>query len=376
MKRRTFLNNLALIGWILPDLYRTDVKKKSQNTCMKEMQKNWIWLRPAGQLSLDELKKEFSRLKLSGIDAVLALCYDGRYAYYGSQVVPVKSRFLEEILPLAKSHDLEVHAWIFSLICNMDSIIESHQDWFNINRDLKSSCAEPPYVGYYRWLCPSHPEVVQFVQNIVTELCQYSELAGIQLDYIRYPDVILPKRLQGKYGLVQDRELPEFDFCYCDICRKNFEAISNKDPLNLESPENDLDWRSFREQKISSLVSKFAGIVRKENKTISAAVFATPTLAKKYVRQDWSNWDLDAVFPMIYHNFYDQEVKWIEQATKEGKMALSDRMALYSGVFIPSILAEDLHAVLKRVRAGGADGISFYSWNAMTAAHWQVLGEK
>jgi uncharacterized lipoprotein YddW (UPF0748 family) len=214
MKRRTFLNSLALSGWLLPSLYGINVKQESINNPIKDIQKTWIWLHPVEHLSLDELKEELSRIKLSGVDAILVLCYNGRHAYYGSHLVPVKNAFLERILPLAKSQDLEVHAWIFSLICNMDSIIKSHQDWFTINRNLKSSCEEPPYVNYYRWLCPSQPEVVQFVQNIVRELCQYSELAGIQLDYIRYPDVILPKSLQRKYGLVQDQELPEFDFCY------------------------------------------------------------------------------------------------------------------------------------------------------------------
>jgi uncharacterized lipoprotein YddW (UPF0748 family) len=109
---------------------------------------------------------------------------------------------------------------------------------------------------------------------------------------------------------------------------------------------------------------------------ISAAVFATPALAKKYVRQNWSNWDLDAVFPMIYHNYYDQELTWIAKATKEGKMTLADRVALYSGVFIPSIPAEDLRSVVKGVREGGANGISFFSWKAITPAHWQVLSDK
>jgi uncharacterized lipoprotein YddW (UPF0748 family) len=373
MKRREFINYFTCSGFMLSQvLYEMnfDVKKSSD---LGGIGKNWIWLRPVKQLSRYGFRDELAKLKRLGFDGIHALCYDGRHAYYGNASLPVKEAFLDELLPVAQSLELQVHAWIFTLMCNMDSIMKSHKDWFNVSREQKSSLENPPYVGYYRWLCPSNTEVVQYLKNIVAELSQYSGLKGIHLDYIRYPDVILPKQLQRKYGLIQDQELSQFDFCYCNTCRNSFKSISGMDPLDLKNPQENLQWRVYREQKISEFVSNLAYVIREENKMISAAVFATPRLAKEYVRQDWSNWNLDAVFPMIYHNFYDQELDWIQQATIEGKAALANRMPLFSGIFIPSIAPDKLRSALEYVRAGGAHGVSLFSWNAMTPEHWQVL---
>ena len=42
---------------------------------------------------------------------------------------------------------------------------------------------------------------------------KFRELTGIRLDYIRQLDVILASGLQPSYGIVQDREYPEYDYC-------------------------------------------------------------------------------------------------------------------------------------------------------------------
>ena len=54
---------------------------------------------------------------------------------------------------------------------------------------------------------------------------------GIHLDYVRYCDVILPVNLWQNYGIEQTRELPEYDFCYCETCRAKYKAEHGVDPL-------------------------------------------------------------------------------------------------------------------------------------------------
>lgn len=41
---------------------------------------------------------------------------------------------------------------------------------------------------------------------------------------------------------------------------------------------------------------------------VTAAVFPTPEVARRNVRQDWVNWNLTGVFPMVYHGFYKEHV--------------------------------------------------------------------
>ena len=36
---------------------------------------------------------------------------------------------------------------------------ENHPEWFTVSRNLESSLEHPPYVGYYKWVCPSRGPV-------------------------------------------------------------------------------------------------------------------------------------------------------------------------------------------------------------------------
>ena len=104
----------------------------------------------------------------------------------------------------------------------------------------------------------------------------------------------------------------------------------------------------------------------KTNKQITAAVFPTPEIARKLVRQDWLSWDLDGIFPMIYHNFYDKTCEWIGTAVKEDVKAINGRYPLYCGLYLPSINENELKAVINIALNSGSYGISLFDYNAFT----------
>ena len=115
------------------------------------------------------------------------------------------------------------------------SALEEHPEWYAVNRRGESTAEKSPYVPYYRFLCPSRGAVGEFLAQQFRELTRLP-VQGLHFDYIRYPDVILPVALWSKYNLVQDREYPEFDFCYCDVCRASFKRQEGIDPLGLDDP--------------------------------------------------------------------------------------------------------------------------------------------
>ena len=142
--------------------------------------------------------------------------------------------------------------------------------------------------------------------------------------------------LWEKYDLVQDREYPDFDFCYCQVCRQTFEQQSGRDPMELPDPTSDEEWRAFRWNSVTGLVEQLAATVQAEGKPISAAVFPTPSLARRLVRQAWDEWPLDAFFPMIYQRFYEEDVPWVATATAQGVAALPPATPLFSGLYLPA----------------------------------------
>ena len=362
MNRRTFLKEL--IGKSIASLLFLNGLAFPFTT---KKSKNWIWIPPDADASTDEWKRRFENLKNSGFDAILSEIYNGSYAFFGSKRLPVKDLLLERIIPIARSFELEIHTWMLSMPCLVKDIQEKHSDWYMVNRLQESSLDKPAYVGYYKFLCPSKDEVHEFIQGTVQELSQYN-VDGIHLDYIRYPDVILAKGLWSKYDIVQDKEYPEYDYCYCSTCRKKYRDLNGIDPLEIENPSMDGRWLQFRYDQVTNLVNnKLIPVGHKRNKIMSAAVFPN----WKNVRQEWRNWELDAVFPMLYNKYYLTDAEWIKQSVKEGIKSLKHDTKLYSGLFIdePAKLKE---YALKSFD-GGAAGISIFSLNKLNEEHLKAL---
>jgi uncharacterized lipoprotein YddW (UPF0748 family) len=323
---------------------------------MRTQGKNWIWMSDKGNhISDDEWYNIFSHLKEAGISGVN---FSGQ------------PQAIDRILNLTRDLDMELFVWIFTMINNEPETLEELKDSFMVNREGISSRNDPPYVGYYRWLCPNHQETVDLLLNRIENLCSIPDLTGIHLDYIRYPDVILPQACQKIYGLDQQEEESRFDFCYCDRCRELFKAEYGYDPQDLSEPSKDVNWLQFRYNSISRIVSGIAEKVRSNDKLITAAVFPTPGIAKKLVRQDWLSWNLDGIFPMIYHNFYYEDLEWIGQAVKEDVEAVKGKYPLYCGVYLPEIDEKELETAVKMAEDNGASGLSLFDHNAFTSGRF------
>lgn len=136
---------------------------------------------------------------------------------------------------------------------------------------------------------------------------------------------------------------------------------SSSSSITLPNPSSNTSWRQYRYNSVTRLVNRLAEVAHGKRKQITAAVFPTPTLARKLVRQDWVKWDLDAVLPMVYHSFYNEKTEWIERAVKEGTTALPASRPLYAGLYLPDLKGEaDFDEAVQRAMAGGAKGVSLF----------------
>lgn len=320
--------------------------------------KFFVWMSEGKDRTSGVLRAQFAKFQAAGVDGVMYLCSPDRYP---------------EVVEIADEFGLEIHAWLVIMNCRDKDIMENHKDWFTINGLGQSSRDYPPFVGYYSWLCPSNEEVQEYLVRRVSALADTAGLTSIHLDYIRYSDVILPSGLWSKYDLVMDREYPEFDFCYCDVCIRQFEAEAGYDPSKLEDPSLDAKWRQYRFDSITRVVNTLADVVHNRGKLLTAAVFPTPSIAKKMVRQEWVKWNLDAIYPMVYHSFYEEDVAWIGEAVDEGMTALGGKIPLVSGLYIPDLNPEELAEAVDYAFAAGASGICLFSSGAMSGAHWERL---
>ena len=328
-------------------LYSCQSSKKEdsakQELSQDSTHKFWIWLNPQ-KGETDEVVRE-------------------RYKKYYD--AGVKGLFFEsdneQHFRIAKEEGLEAHRWMWIMNRGEEYVRENHPDWYAKNRKGESCFDHPPYVDYYRWLCPSRPEVIEYLKKDVSEALDKDYVDGIHLDYIRFSDVILAPNLWANYGIEQLQEYPQYDYCYCEVCKDKFKNEYGISIDSVEYPTENLSWKKFRYDAVSNIVNGLTQIAKDHNKAITAAVFPTPDVAKRLVRQDWTNWDLTAVYPMIYHGFYKEQTSWIGTAVKEGLRGLDGRFPLYAGLYIPDFKDNnDLRDGIKYALDAGASGVSLF----------------
>ncbi len=377
--------------------------------------KVWAWMAGKTTMTTEQWEYYFQHAAEAGIDAILLECHGG-YPQVLEEVpedqatpynapdtadaIPASTNpadspapsptfrdnaaiyIIKTALPYAQKYGIELHAWIWTINRTEMSLRNAHPDWYQVNA-LGQSCLDIKLYGreHYRWLCPSRPETAQYLKDRVAELAEIEGLAGVHLDFIRYPDAILPYGLHESRNVVQDRVYPLWDFCYCDVCRANFKALTGVDPMDLEDPTSDPRWMQYRWDALSVVTSEVCAEIKKHGKVASVAVFANPEESRKLVRQDWPRFrHVDVFFPMIYHKFFNWEDPAVLTATAEGVQELQEagnRGILCSGLFVGHVPADRIPEFIQLTQDGGSTGICFFSLENIdrTPGYWESLGK-
>lgn len=355
MNKREFLKAGLLVSVASQLPVKADAAADMLKSKKKKL-KNWLWVSPNLKDTEEELKTRYAAFKATGLHGI----------FFEADS--------EKHFRAAKAQGIEAHRWMWTF--NRAELVSIHPEWYSKNRNGDSCADHPPYVPHYRWLCPSRPEVQQYLQEQVNEQLSKDYIDGIHLDYVRYCDVILPVNLWQKYNIEQTKELPEYDFCYCDVCRAKFKEAYGKELSEIQYPEASLSWRLFRYGNITRVVNSLADVARQHHKPITAAVFPTPEVARRNVRQDWTNWNLDGICPMIYHGFYKEDVRWIGDAVTEGLHFLAGKFPLYAGLYLPDFKSDDeLRQGIQYALKNGAAGISLFG-NVNNNNVLQILQEE
>jgi len=264
-------------------------------------------------------------------------------------------------IPIAHKHGIEVYAWLWTMNLehDRDVILKEHPEWFSVNRKGESLADTKAYVDYYKFMCPALPEVRDHIKKKIIAYCEVEGLNGIAIDYHRLVDVILPTTLWSRYGIVQDKEYPEFDYGYHPAMIKLFKEKFGYDPREQDDPSTDTKWRQFRCDQITEVANEIAEVVHSYGKVMAASPFPTPAMSRRMVRQDWGKWNLDIVFPMVYHNFYTGDVSFISDCTSENVRDKNPKTTLYCGMTASDgpIMFDCMDEALNN----GAEGIAIFT---------------
>ena len=271
INKRDFLKSAMVAGLATTQLpFAALAGKNTPGTQGKRKWKHWVWVNPRLTDKEVDLQRSYASYYEAGIRGIF---------FEASSEMHFRA---------AKQNQIEAHRWIWTLNRGEKSLLAAHPDWYAVNRKGESCADKPPYVGYYRWLCPTREEVSQYLETEVKNILRPDWVDGVHLDYVRYCDVILPLNLWSQYGIEQNRELPEYDYCYCPVCQERFQQQGGPDLLALKHPDQSLSWRKFRYDNITRIVNRLASQIFPRLNPTCATTFSLPDFSPKIVRQNWT----------------------------------------------------------------------------------------
>jgi len=291
--------------------------------------------------------------------------------YYASTTEPRVEELDKDFDPLAliirraTLYNIRIHAWVNMFYIwsgnqepeDKDHVFYSHKDYilrncsFPTYQELKSAGIE----GYF--LDPQSRQVKKYLLNLLLEIADKYELAGVHLDYFRYPGVF---------------------FSFTPESRTNFRLQNYYDPLELYCFTNeyvqrrghdvfryaDRVYRQFLAEGLSEYLEEIKNVLkeRKPNLELSVAVKPDPIEAKHRYFQNWLNWIksnlCDFVVLMNYRKDIREFMSPLDVILKSGvKGKVMVGISTYN---------QDAQAVNKRILAIQKDkwpGLSLFSYN-------------
>ena len=338
------------------------------------------WVRPESA-SLSEIQSTLDKMKAAGINNVfLETFFHGKTIFpsmtmreYGFEEENPKFRGVD-VLSLwineAHKRNIKVHCWFESFYLGSrihqngaKSIMRVRPDWSNRTR-LKAD-EEAPVVhtqehnGYF--LDPANPEVIGFLLSLMDEIATKYKIDGINIDYVRYPNIS-----KDNYGN---------QWGYTKFAREEFKILYEVDPIDLTKDDPLFkDWCEYRCDKITDYIRKVSNVLKSNKIMFSVVIFPDYKVSLKTKFQDWSRWAsleyVDAYTPLILTSDDALAKSMLEEIKKK-----SHDTKIYPGLFAGFIESdpEDLLKQIRTMRSLELSGVILFDWAHLNSNYLDVL---
>lgn len=339
------------------------------------------WIRPT-EKSVQAVQVTLDKIKNTGINNVFLETY-----FHGRTIFPSKVMAqygFEEQNPEFQNFDalavwikeahrrgIKIHVWFESFYVgnkspesNPKSILAVKPQWQNKTRQKADYPGYVPHPnehnGYF--LDPANPEVTEFLLKLIGEITSRYNIDGINVDYVRYPN-IAKENYKNQWG-------------YTPFAREEFMQIYEIDPVEIEPKSSMWDnWCDYRRNKISDYVRRIAELVKNRNILFSAVIFPDYKVSLQTKHQDWVFWlnqkYLDAITPLILTSDDDLAKSMLEEIRKKA----SNNANVYPGLFAGFIESdpEDLLKQIHIIRKLKLQGIILFDWAHLNDNYLNVL---
>ncbi len=278
-------------------------------------------------------------------------------AYYESATEP-RSRKLEgqpdtfdpltEVSACAKTFGIEVHAWLNvnyvwpgpEMPPMKNHVAARRPGWVAVGRDgrrltrySKGEMARSDTEGWY--IDPAAEGFAEYFANAAAEVAREYDVDGVHLDFIRYPNYRFGYGRESRKRYLEERGGQDpilLGYHKLDVDVYN-PALGYNGLADRWFDLHALEWLDWRADQVTFVLAATRAAVKEANAEIefSAAPWADPEHAYRYVGQDWIGWLdrglVDIICPMTY---WGNAVKLVALANRlEGRRG---RAKLYMGI--------------------------------------------
>jgi uncharacterized lipoprotein YddW (UPF0748 family) len=331
-----------------------------------------VWIRPPSDIN--EIPKILDDLTTARFNMAFVETFYHGFTIYPSKVFPQRPEFkgkdiLQTFINEAKKRNIEVHCWLEVFYWRptpetnnpQTPILDKHPEWLDL--DINGKTTEGFESKHY-FVNPAVPSVRQQLRALVQEIVRNYDIAGINLDYIRYA-------------------AGNSEFGYNQHAIGKFKAIYGYDPKTINPKQDEvkwLEWSKFREQQVTEVVRLISDEINRSKQKIklSAAVF--PEYYQNRYQdsrlQDWATWckkgSLDFLTPMCYSYSLDGIKSEIETSKSyAGQVPVYPGLAAMAGTKHPELTQQ-----IQISRDAGCNGqvIFCYSWLTTFPSVFAELG--
>ncbi len=258
---------------------------------------------------------------------------------------------LAEIVEQGHRQGLKVVPWFeFGLMAPADSeLVRRHPDWITQRRNGTQIVKEGSHNRV--WLNPFHPQVQQFMMDLMAEIVTTYAVDGIQVD--------------DHFGLPVELGYDAFTV-----------NLYQQDHRGQPPPDNprDPEWVSWRAERITGLIAQVFQTVKARRPDCQVTVAPNPQ-SQSYSDYllDWRAWVQRGLVEAVVLQVYRDSLKNFEAELKRPEVQMARRyipvsVGILIGLKHHSVPIELIQQQVRAARARGFAGVSFF--------YYETLGDR
>ncbi len=322
------------------------------------------------------LSDGITTLKQLNFNTLYPTVWNWGYTLYPSQVAqPVTGKaldpteglqgrdILQEIMDQGHQADMAVIPWFeFGFMAPADSqLAKNHPQWLTQRKNGDKIWLEGN-VHKRVWLNPLHPEVQQFITDLVAEIVSNYEVDGIQFD--------------DHFGI-------PFDFGYDDVTVKLYQQehqgkLPPNPPRNLTTSNNCSvnsqawkEWTRWRANKITSYMTELFKTIKQTNPNVIVSLSPNPQpFSANCYLLDWHQWErrglVEELVLQVYRpNLRDFQRELSRPEVQQAKQHIPFAVGILSGLKGRPVPMERVKMQVKTARQKQFAGISFFFYESL-----------